>query len=319
VRVLVCDGSDRGGIAVYTDKLVDDLEAAGLEVCLTAPGERARRAPPLPSIRWGEDVAGYGRLRLYATRLGEIAPRVRALRRALRETRPDVVHVQTPIAPRVDPWLLRRARRRAPVVLTVHDAVPHEAGPAAIGREHRRWRSVDALIVHGADAGEVVARAAPGVARFVLAVDLLPRLSTPTDRVAARARLELEDGPIALLFGLLRPYKGLGLLAEVWPRVRQQLPNARLLVVGPTHGPLPDLDRLSRVPGVDARVGWVTRSALRRPPSGGRERNPGDRIPALGGGDVALPCRRRGGAGRRSLDAGRDRSPGRRAVAGAQA
>ena len=37
---------------------------------------------------------------------------------------------------------------------------------------------------------------------------------------------------MALLLGLLRPYKGIGLLAQAWPKVAATLPDARLLLVG---------------------------------------------------------------------------------------
>jgi glycosyltransferase involved in cell wall biosynthesis len=81
------------------------------------------------------------------------------------------------------------------------------------------------------------------------------------DRTAAATRLGLSpDGPTVLFLGLLRPYKGLDILADAWPAVRAAIPMARLLVVGrlADAGARPDLDRLTALPGVEARERYVS-------------------------------------------------------------
>lgn len=62
---------------------------------------------------------------------------------------------------------------------------------------------------------------------------------TPGERAAARESLGLPvTAPVAALVARLDHVKGVDLLAEAWPSVVRELPDARLLVVG--EGPLRD-------------------------------------------------------------------------------
>jgi glycosyltransferase involved in cell wall biosynthesis len=89
----------------------------------------------------------------------------------------------------------------------------------------------------------------------VVPVDLA--LGDRVDRAAARSRLGLGDERIALAFGLIRPYKGLDLLAAAWPATHDLVPAARLYVVGAGGSDVPALDRLRSLPGVVVRHGFV--------------------------------------------------------------
>ena len=74
-------------------------------------------------------------------------------------------------------------------------------------------------------------------------------LPAPAD---AATRLGWPPDPTVLFLGLLRPYKGLDLLAEAWPQVLDAHPEARLLVVGKVLDAAvrPELDRLRALPRV---------------------------------------------------------------------
>ena len=55
----------------------------------------------------------------------------------------------------------------------------------------------------------------------------------PRDGAAARSALGLpERGPVLLFFGFIRRYKGLHVLLEAMPGIRERLPGARLVVAG---------------------------------------------------------------------------------------
>jgi glycosyltransferase involved in cell wall biosynthesis len=164
--------------------------------------------------------------------------------------------VQTEVAPRFDPLLFRLVRRHAPVVVTAHDPVPHEGGVRELQRESHRWRAADAVIIHGREPYRLVETSAGSTPVFVVPVDL-PLGHGGIGRDKARAELGLLPGPIALFFGLLRPYKGLGIVADAWPSVAAALPDARLLVVGDTLEEMPELTRLAAAPGVEIRRGFV--------------------------------------------------------------
>lgn len=256
MRVLVVDASDRGGIAAYSQRLVEALRSAGVDARLAAPPGRALAAPSIPHLLWGYEVAGMGKARLYAHRMKEALRGAWALATAVRSVRPDVVHVQTSVIPRFD-WLAHRVLRRSrPLVVTAHDAIPLEGGADAFRRQAKTWRAADAVIVHGEDPRLAVTDSAPGRLVRVVPVDLNLGKG-PVERHAARARLGIGEGKIALLFGLLRPYKGLGLLGEAWPSVADAQPDARLLVVGDADHDLPELERLRRLRGVEVHEGFV--------------------------------------------------------------
>jgi glycosyltransferase involved in cell wall biosynthesis len=255
MRVLLVDVSDRGGIARYTACLRSALRALGVTVSLAGPRSLADPGLALAEHRWGPDVTGLARFRVLGRRAAEVAPSALLLARAVVRARCDVVHVQTEVVPVVDHRVLAAIARRRPVVITAHDPEPLEGGERACERQSRRWRVADAVIIHGEGVRRLVETSAPGVPVHVVPVDLpLGGPAVPKDE--ARTRLGLDDAPTALLLGLLRPYKGLGLLADAWPAVTARVPRARLLIVGEPYR-CEELDRLERLEGVDMRQGFI--------------------------------------------------------------
>jgi glycosyltransferase involved in cell wall biosynthesis len=107
-----------------------------------------------------------------------------------------------------------------------------------------------------------VERSAPGVPVYVVPVDL-PVGGPAVPRAQARKDLGLDDIPIALLLGQVRPYKGIGFLAETWPRVAARLPRARLLVVGEAYDSA-ELGRLEGRAGVEVRRGFIPEGDIDR-------------------------------------------------------
>jgi len=247
VRVLVVDASDRGGIAHYTEALVDGLRAEGVDVTFLAP------RTGLPRLPWGEETAGWNVARRRAVAAAAWVRRAAVVASEVRRSRPDVVHVQTPIAGVLDPLLLRWCRRRATLVRTVHNAEPHERTRAS-ARDRRQWSLAHHLVVHGREAATIVGVA--GAAVHVIPPD--PPAADGPDPATARRALGIDTGArVAVLLGLLRPYKGVGLLADAWPLVRAELPEARLAVAGSVLERFPDLERLLAADGVDGHVRWL--------------------------------------------------------------
>lgn len=260
MRVLLVDASDRGGIATYTAQLGRALRAEGVDVCVAAPAGLGDEGAVLAERRWGPDISGMGRLALYRLRLAELGPATMSLLRAVARTRPDVVHVQTDVVPGADHLVLRLIAHRVPVVVTAHDPVPQDGGVKELLDQSRRWRAADAVIIHGEEPRRLVESSSGGTPVHVVPVDL--RLGGPSvPRDEARHRLGLDERPTALLLGLLRPYKGIALLAEAWPEVAAALPGARLLLVGDPYDSAA-LDELEKTPGVEVRRGFVPEEEL---------------------------------------------------------
>jgi glycosyltransferase involved in cell wall biosynthesis len=208
----------------------------------------------LPAQPWGGEVHGESTVHRVTRRGRETAGRIAAFARILPAVRPDLIHLQTDVARHVDPFLLRAVRR--PIVITIHNAVPHEDQGRERQRLRRLWRGADALIVHSEQARADVEPLAPGIPVFVVPVDNVGP-GGGVDRADARRRLDLGDRPTALVLGLVRPYKGIGLLRDAWAKVAERLPEARLLVVGQLLEPFDELDELAALPGVTTRLGWL--------------------------------------------------------------
>jgi glycosyltransferase involved in cell wall biosynthesis len=160
----------------------------------------------------------------------------------LATVRADVVHVQWLTAPQVDARLLRV---RAPSVFTAHDLLPRRTVD-----KRDLWRKIlnrfDAVVVHSENGRRTLVEL--GVAESRLRV--IPLAITPTDVPRA------DDGRTLLLFGVLRPYKGLPDALEVARRID----DARLVVAG---DPAMPLERTS-LPNVDWRLGYLGEDEVRR-------------------------------------------------------
>lgn len=261
-NVLMIDASDRGGIARYTAALVGDLRENGIAVALSAPEGNELNARSISHIPWGDELAGWPRWRLTLLFLREMPRRAFDLVAAVRDAHPRVLHLQANVGGPFDPLLMRYWRlRKVRVVRTVHDVVAHDRTRSA-RRDQKVWRLADVVVVHGDEARAAVEAAAPGTLVYVIPPDP-PRITAPT-QAEARVQLGIDDRPRALLLGIMRSYKGLGLVADAWPAVRAAIPDAVLTVAGSVPEPMVDLDRLAGLDGVDLRVGWMSDDDLLR-------------------------------------------------------
>ena len=135
----------------------------------------------------------------------------------------DVVHFQWLTAPVLDLPLLPRR----PVVLTAHDLLPREPRPGQVRAQRRLFERVDAIVVHSEyGRRQLVERLSVPAAKVQVihhgAFAPMPGVTTLPAEIT-------DDGrPVVLLFGLLRPYKGLDTLLASWRGVD----GAQLWIVG---------------------------------------------------------------------------------------
>ncbi len=113
-----------------------------------------------------------------------------------------------------------------PVVLTAHDLLPREPRPGQLAAQRRLLRRVDAVVVHSEyGRRQLVERLglAPATVHVIHHGAFVPggHGSLPPELV--------DDGrPVVLMFGLLRPYKGLDTLVRAWAGIE----DAQLWIVG---------------------------------------------------------------------------------------
>ena len=233
----------RGGVADYTAELTRALSAAGWCVSLaTAEDHRYRPIAGARIHRIFHYVRGSSRLArtVRRARLGPVAnglrflaslPRLLALAR-----RADVVHSQgweyAPLGV-VAIACLRLAG--VPIVQTAHNTF--ERGRRTEGARNALLALTARTIVH---ANADLSRIPPRVHRRVRVIPHgeyggLARRGGDPDRDGARAAVGLDpDAPATLLFGQLRPDKGLGDVLAALARV----PALHLLIAGHEEGAL---------------------------------------------------------------------------------
>lgn len=165
----------------------------------------AAMTPPERGVSAAANIANLGRL-------GALVARVR----------PDVVHVQGHVSPRLEPALVRVSRWLSgpPVVSTVHEVIPYERPEEFRAAWSAAYRAVDGLVIHSRFvAGELSREYGWRADASVIAHGDYSffRPEHAIDRAAARTARGLPAGRrLALFFGYVRPYKGLDLLAEAW-------------------------------------------------------------------------------------------------------
>jgi glycosyltransferase involved in cell wall biosynthesis len=160
----------------------------------------------------------------------------------------DVVHAMTPLHPR---------RGRAPLVVTVHDAVPWTA-PGTLTPRGVRWHramitraaaSADLLVVPTQAVADALAEHVSLPGTLVVGGGVSAGLTVPADADARAARWQLPERYL-LTVATLEPRKGLAELV----RALSGLPGVPLLCVGQPGWGQVELTRLAADEGVDVRV-----------------------------------------------------------------
>jgi glycosyltransferase involved in cell wall biosynthesis len=145
------------------------------------------------------------------------------------------------------------------VIAVVDNALPHERRPGDRLLARYALGACDGLIVMSDSVRRDVE--ALGLSGRVVQVEhpAYDIFGEPRDRGAARIGLGLpERAPVLLFFGFIRRYKGLHVLLEAMPAIRERLPAARLVVAGEFYAGEEDLraqaDRLGLTSGDDPAV-----------------------------------------------------------------
>jgi glycosyltransferase involved in cell wall biosynthesis len=240
VRALIVDPSAYS--SPYDEALCAALARRGAEVELVT-SRFAHDERPVP-----ED---YARRELFYRRSrGAVGSRGRRLSklvthaadmRALARLPADVTHLQwTPL-----PWLDLALLPPRPRVLTLHNTAPRSGRFGRARAVEAVARRMDALVVHSEHGRRRLLKRGVEPAR----VHVIPHGAfLPEPDGALPPELHDDGRPVVLMFGLLRPYKGLATLLAAW-RGMGSRPPAQLWVVGRPMMELPPIpDDVSIVP-----------------------------------------------------------------------
>jgi glycosyltransferase involved in cell wall biosynthesis len=247
IRVLHVSQPGDGGAARVVADLARDQLARGFAVAVAATPE-GELAEAVDTIGARLAVWRAGR-RPGPSTLGE----TRSLARIVAAERPDLVHLHSSKAGLAGRLALRG---RVPTLFQPHSwSFEPLRGPlraAAIRWERRAVAWTTALIC--VSEGERERGEAEGIRApyrvIPNGVDLDAFVQAGREeRKAARVRLGLAEGPVAVCIARLCRQKGQDILVEAWPEVRARVPEARLVLVG--GGPATEQLRAAPNTGVE--------------------------------------------------------------------
>jgi glycosyltransferase involved in cell wall biosynthesis len=152
----------------------------------------------------------------------------------------DIVHYQwLPFAekmPSLEMINLKRAKKNsAGVVYTVHNVLPHDTRDRYRNAFQQLYQLPDTLICHTESSKNQLVEdfSVPTERVWVIPHGPLSHEVTFIPREEARSRLQLDsETPMCLLFGFIRPYKGIEFLIDSWRYVKDQEQSAGLMLAG---------------------------------------------------------------------------------------
>ena len=276
-RIALVEFPPSGGLFQFSFQLGEALAGAGHTVELltgpnpelapAAPGHRVRSVLPTWHPAAGGGAPDWWRRGRRVLRAGQHTAAWAVLIARLAITRPDVVMWSEWRFP-TDGWGVHVVRKLLPG--TVLGLVAHEPRvlveqPGQDGMYKtsgltdralsRAFADLDVTYVLGESAKAAVLATWP----ITGAVHVIPHGDAGIfgeDSAPPAA----EDGPVVLCFGTITTYKGVDILLDAWPRVRDQVPAARLVIAGAFSADVDESDlraRVAALPGVTLNDGYV--------------------------------------------------------------
>lgn len=269
-RITMLEPWGSGGIHIYAVRLADALALSGIRVSLVT----GRNASPLPDATFEQApiLEDFFVPRIEPPLLRRARSMSEHMRnrgrfeRAVVGASPELVHAQWPLT-RFGVDVFERIAKRVPLVITAHNAIPHDCDDRRVLRYWGRiYGTADAVVCHSSETKREIEELFGE--RLKCRLPIIPlgaggpswEVHSQPTREQARSLLDLPSNPTVLFFGAIRQYKGLDLLVAAWKQVLASMPHARLLVAGqgsPWASIADTAHSLGISESVIARIQWV--------------------------------------------------------------
>ncbi|MFH2064838.1 MAG: glycosyltransferase family 4 protein [Pseudomonadota bacterium] len=151
--------------------------------------------------------------------------------------------------------------RNKPVVFTVHNVLPHEKSRLFTFVSGLLFLLGDHFIVHSIKNKQQLIRQYRIPPRKITIIPHGPldfHVSPKRTREEARKQMNIKpDEKVILLFGAIRPYKGIDTAIEAFARVRQTIPDSRLVIAGKLWEDWSPYDRQIKAMNLKAHIHTV--------------------------------------------------------------
>jgi len=199
--------------------------------------------------------AKWQKLRGLAKGLSHISDLIRLVWHVHRR-RPAVMHVQWAVLPLFDAMAMRLIHRVCPVIMTVHDTVPFNGEKISFLQNagfDMPIAAADHVIVHTRGARQnLLAR---GIAESKVSIIPHGPLTLNVAPVALPADHVRDRRWTFVMFGQIKPYKGLDVLIEALGQVQPELrQRARVVIAGAAHMDMAPLQQRITALGLDSVV-----------------------------------------------------------------
>lgn len=125
------------------------------------------------------------------------------------------------------------ARKNIQSIVVVDNALPHERRPGDVVLGRYFFGAMQGCVAMSSAVDRDLDQLRVSCSRALAPHPVYDSFGKPSDRAKAREKMGLaKDLPVILFFGFVRRYKGLHVLLESMPAVRDALPDVRLLVAG---------------------------------------------------------------------------------------
>ena len=125
------------------------------------------------------------------------------------------------------------ARKNIQSIVVVDNALPHERRPGDVVLGRYFFGAMQGCVAMSSAVDRDLDQLRVSCSRALAPHPVYDSFGKPSDRAKAREKMGLAKNlPVILFFGFVRRYKGLHVLLDSMPAVRDALPDVRLLVAG---------------------------------------------------------------------------------------